>query len=99
MNRSGRRRPKPHVAVKYLEPDFTAMFLNGLAGLSPDGSVDGFFHGRELARNHAIGQLAVATGLRLQEFTYLLAYEIPRCRGRDRGADRVPGADGGDQGP
>src|SRR6266702_3082812 len=77
VNRSARRRPKPHVTIKYLEPDFTAMFLNALAGLCPDGSADGLFHGRELARNHAIGQLAVATGLRLQEFTYLLSYEIP----------------------
>ena len=33
--------------------------------------------GRELARNAAIGGLALATGLRLQEFSYLLAYEIP----------------------
>jgi len=77
VNRSTRRRPKPHVTIKYLEPDFTAMFLNALAGLCPDGSADRLFRGRELARNHAIGQLAVATGLRLQEFTYLLSYEIP----------------------
>src|SRR5713101_3863747 len=77
VNRSARRRPKPHVTIKYLEPDFTAMFLNALAGLCPDGSADRLFRGRELARNHAIGQLAVATGLRLQEFTYLLSYEIP----------------------
>ena len=77
VNRSARRRPKPHVTIKYLEPDFTAMFLNALAGLCPDGSADRLFRGRELARNHAIGQLAVATGLRRQEFTYLLSYEIP----------------------
>ena len=35
------------------------------------------YRGRELARNAAIGGLALATGLRLQEFTYLLAYEVP----------------------
>jgi integrase len=77
VNQASRRRPKPHVTVKYLEPDFTAMFLNGLAGLGPDGAVDRLFHGRELARNACVGGLAVATGLRLQEFTYLLAYEVP----------------------
>ena len=77
VNRAIRRRPKPHVTIKYLEPDFTAMFLNALAGLSPDGAQDAGFSGRELARNACVGQLAVATGLRLQEFTYLLSYEVP----------------------
>src|SRR6266568_7499848 len=77
VNQASRRRPKPHVTVRYLEPDFTAMFLNGLAGLGPDGAVDRLFHGRELARNACVGGLAVATGLRLQEFTCLLAYEVP----------------------
>src|SRR5205814_9193986 len=32
---------------------------------------------RELARNAAIGGLALATGLRQQEVTYLRTYEIP----------------------
>ncbi|MGH8917433.1 MAG: site-specific integrase, partial [Actinomycetes bacterium] len=77
VNLATRRRPKPHVTIRYLEPDFTAVFLNGLAGLAADGSGDASFHGRELARNSAVGGLAFATGLRLQEFTYLLALEIP----------------------
>jgi len=73
VNLAVRRMPKPHVTIKYLEPDFTGLFLNALRGLPPG---DGY-HGRELARNAAVGELAVATGLRLQEFSYLLAYEIP----------------------
>ena len=77
VNAATRRRPKPHVTIKYLEPDFTRLFLDALAGLGPGGRADAGFAGRELARNHAIGQLAVATGLRLQEFTFLLVYEIP----------------------
>jgi integrase len=77
VNLATRRRPKPHVTIRYLEADFTAVFLNALAGLLPDGSPDTGFPGRELARNHAIGELALATGLRLAEFTYLLVYEIP----------------------
>src|SRR6266536_3047807 len=44
VNLAIRRTPKPHVTVKYLEPDFTELFRNGL---------------------------------RLQEFTYLLPWEVP----------------------
>src|SRR6266568_5048985 len=100
VNQASRRCPKPHVTVRYLEPDFTAMFLNGLAGLGPDGAVDRLFHGRELARNACVGgagggdRPAVAgvhlpAGLRGARVAVVA----------DGGADCVPGADGGDQGP
>ena len=77
VNLAVRRTPRPHVTIRYLEPDFTAMFLAGLRGLASDGTADAGYHGRELARNAAVGGLALATGLRLQEFTYLLSYEVP----------------------
>ncbi|MEV8102754.1 site-specific integrase [Streptomyces sp. NPDC088135] len=77
VNLAVRRTPKPHVTIKYLEPDFTELFRKGLRGLAPDGSQDTGFHGRELARNAAVADLALATGLRLQEFTHLLPWEIP----------------------
>ena len=77
VNLAVRRTPKPHVTIKYLEPDFTELFVNGLRGLAPDGLLDTGYHGREMARNGAVGTLALATGLRLSEFTYLLPYEIP----------------------
>jgi len=77
VNLAVRRTPKPHVTVKYLEPDFTELFRNALRGLAPDGSQDTGFHGRELARNAAVADLALATGLRLREFTYLLPWEVP----------------------
>jgi site-specific recombinase XerD len=77
VNLAVRRRPKPHVTIRYLEPDFTDLFCKGLRGLAPDGGPDSRFRGRELARNAAVGELALATGLRLQEFSYLLVYEIP----------------------
>jgi len=32
VNLAVRRTPKPHVTIKYLEPGFTALFLNGLRG-------------------------------------------------------------------
>ncbi len=77
LNLAMRRRPKPHVTIKYLERDFTELFLQGLRGLAPQGGPDDGYRGRELARNAAVGGLALATGLRLQEFSYLLCYEIP----------------------
>jgi site-specific recombinase XerD len=77
VNLAVRRTPKPHVTIKYLEPEFTGLLLNGLRGLAPDGSPDAGFRGRELARNGAVSELALSTGLRLQEFSYLLSYEIP----------------------
>jgi len=76
VNLAVRRTPKPHVTIKYLQPDFTELFLAGLRGPAPDGTLDAGYHGRELARNAAVGGLALATGVRLQEFSYLLPYEI-----------------------
>lgn len=77
VNLAVRRTPKPHVTIKYLEPEFIALFLNALRGLAPDGVRDSGYRGRELARNAAIGELALSTGLRLREFSYLLIYELP----------------------
>jgi site-specific recombinase XerD len=82
VNLAVRRTPKPHVTIKYLEPGFARLFLNALRGLAPDGKLDSGYRGRELARNAAVGELALSTGLRLQEFTYLLAYEIPALPAR-----------------
>ena len=78
MNLAIRRTPKPHVTIKYLKAEFVEVVHAGAAaGWCRDGGQDTRFHGRELARNAAVGGLALASGLRLQEFTYLLVYEIP----------------------
>jgi integrase len=76
-NLARRRAPKPHVTIRYLEADFAALFLNALAGLLPDGTPDAGYRGRELARNAAMAGLALATGLRRREFTFLLVFEVP----------------------
>ncbi len=77
VNLAVRRTPKPHVTIRYLEPDFTELFLASLRGLARDGAADASYHGRELTRNATVAGLALATGLRLQEFTYLLPWEVP----------------------
>lgn len=82
VNLAVRRTPKPHVTVRYLEADFAELFLDSLRGLVPG---DGY-RGRELARNAAVGELALATGLRLQEFSYLLAWEVPPLPAKPTGA-------------
>jgi integrase len=77
VNAAIRRQPKPHVSIKYLERDFADLFLRALGGLDRDAGEDGSYRGRQLLRNAAVAGLALATGLRLQEFTYLLMCEIP----------------------
>lgn len=80
VNQARRRVPKGHVTIKYLEDDFAATFVNGLAGLRPDGSEEegpGRFRGRHLARNGAVGELVMSSGMRLREFSHLLGCEIP----------------------
>jgi hypothetical protein len=64
-NLAVRRTPKPHVTIKYLEAEFAQLFVRALRGLLPDGDADQLFHGRELARNASVAQLALSTGLRL----------------------------------
>lgn len=77
VNAATRRTPKPHVSIKYLERDFVELFVRVLGGSGPDGFDDPDHRGRQLCRNAAVAALAVATGLRAQEFTYLLVHEIP----------------------
>ena len=76
-NLARRRAPKPHVTIKYLESDFVSMLVNALGGLRPDGAPDAGYRGRELARNAAVIRMALATGLRRREFTFLLSFEVP----------------------
>jgi hypothetical protein len=66
VNLAVRRTPKPHVTIKYLEPDFIELLRKGLRGLAPDGTADTGFSGREMTRNAAIGDLAVLSGFRLR---------------------------------
>ena len=77
VNLARRRVPKRHVTIRYLEADFAGLFIAALGGLGPDGNPDTGYRGRELARNAAVGKLALASGLRRQEFSYLLVYEVP----------------------
>ncbi|MEV1172127.1 hypothetical protein [Nonomuraea sp. NPDC049784] len=87
------REPKPHTTIKYLEPDFAEGFIKALAGLRPDGTPDDGYRGRELGRNAAMGELVLASGLRRQEFTHLLVYEVPPLP-RERTVVPIPFAAG-----
>jgi integrase len=77
VNTAMRRRPKDHVTIRYLEADFADLFLTALGGLGPGGNADPVFRGWNVTRNAAVGRLALSTGLRLQEFSSLLACEVP----------------------
>jgi len=76
-NLSKVRAGHPHTSIKYMERDFCQLFVCGLAGLQPDGSPDRSFRGREGARNAAMGEFVLSSGLRRQEFTHVTIYEVP----------------------
>lgn len=71
------RAPKAHTRIKYLEREFVELFVRALEGLLPDGSPDPAFRGLNPGRNAATARLVLASGLRRQEFTYLLVHEVP----------------------
>lgn len=49
----------------------------GLGGELPDGSMDPAFRGRETGRDVTAAELALTTGMRLQEWSSLLTLELP----------------------
>lgn len=53
------------------------LLMNALAGNGPTGARDVQFCGRETGRNAAVIGLALASGLRAREFTYLTVFEVP----------------------
>ncbi|MFU8946209.1 tyrosine-type recombinase/integrase [Mycetocola zhadangensis] len=68
--------------TRFLEPDFADMFVNvGLGGSKPEGGADGKFRGRLGTRNRALGMLVRSSGLRRQEFSNLLTWEVPTSPG------------------
>ena len=71
------RAARPHARRKYLERAYIELLLHALAGNDAAGEPDTSFRGRETGRNAALVGLAVDSGLRAQEFTYLTVYEVP----------------------
>ena len=81
-NLAKERAGRPHATLRWLESDRVAFFLTvGLGGLLPDGSEDPVFGGRNAARNRAFGELLAASGLRVQEASFLLVHELPAAAG------------------
>ncbi|WP_078344771.1 tyrosine-type recombinase/integrase [Mycobacteroides chelonae] len=76
-NNARRQTAKPHSLIKYLDEDFADLFLKVVGGMRPDGSADDTYRGREVGRNAAVTQAVISSGLRRQEFTYMLVYEVP----------------------
>lgn len=76
-NNARRRTPQAHSTIKYLDRDYVDLFLRTMGGMNADGSVDETYRGREIGRNTAMARAVIASGLRRQEFTYLLSYEVP----------------------
>ena len=71
------RTANAHAHRKYLERPYVELLLHALAGNDPAGEPDASFRGRETGRNTAVIALALASGLRSREFTYLTVFEVP----------------------
>jgi len=77
-NLAKERDGRPYATIRWLETDYLELFLSaGLGGRLPDGGADPAFRGREAARNAAVGRLAAGSGMRSQEFSHLLVWELP----------------------
>jgi len=79
------RTGKAHASRKYLERPYTELLMNALAGNDPAGHRDPMFAGRQTGRNAAVIGLALASGLRVGEFTHLTVYEVPALPPRRTG--------------
>ncbi|WP_205327620.1 site-specific integrase [Glycomyces sp. YM15] len=66
-----------HATRRYLEQSYEDLLRHALAGYDPSGDRDTRFRGRETGRNAAVVGLALSSGLRLQEFTFLTVHEVP----------------------
>ncbi|WP_205328661.1 site-specific integrase [Glycomyces sp. YM15] len=77
-NQATVRGSNAHATRRYLERDYEALLMHALAGNTPSGDRDRSFRGRETGRNAAVVGLALSSGLRSQEFTFLTVYEVPR---------------------
>jgi integrase len=72
--RTGRR----NVTIKSLTQEYADTFVAvGMGGRLPDGTSDPTFAGRNAARNLAVARMFLSTGLRIQELSHLLVWELP----------------------
>lgn len=85
----GGRRVARDMRVRHMELD-QYLYLRdvGFGGLTPDGGLDMSFHGWRPHRNRAVCELALMTGMRIQEWSTLLLPELGLLEGR-----RAPTAD------
>lgn len=83
------RTANAHANRKYLEQTYVDLLMHALGGNAPGGEPDASFRGRETGRNVAVIGLALASGLRLREFTYMTVFEVPALPSR-RTAVPVP---------
>ncbi|TRW44391.1 tyrosine-type recombinase/integrase [Georgenia yuyongxinii] len=72
----------PLATLRHLDGDYADMFIAvGLGGATPTGQPDDDFRGRLATRNRAMGELVRRSGLRRQEFSNLLVWEVPQPAG------------------
>ena len=77
-NLAKERNARRHATIRWLGEEQCGFLRDvGMLGLLPDGLSDATFHGRHGARNAALVDLLVGSGVRVQEASHLLVFELP----------------------
>jgi site-specific recombinase XerD len=83
-NQARERTGRAHASVRWLEGDYTRLFIEvGLGGMTAHGVEDAAFRGRNHVRNVAFAELLLGAGLRSSEGSHLLLWELPSPPGSD----------------
>jgi site-specific recombinase XerD len=77
-NRATERNARRHATIRWLGDEQHQLFRDvGMVGLLPDGTACQGFSGRNAARNAAFADLLRGSGVRVQEGSHLLIFELP----------------------
>jgi site-specific recombinase XerD len=77
-NLATERNARRHATIRWLGDEQYKLFRDvGMLGLRPDGTAGGDFRGRNGARNAAFADLLRGSGVRVQEGSHLLVFELP----------------------
>lgn len=83
-NRATEKNARRHATIRWLGAEQYELLRDvGMLGLLPDGTPSSDFSGRNGPRNAAFAELLRGSGVRVQEGSHLLVFELPQLPRRD----------------